>query len=212
MSEHRSIPWRNPGFIAVFCRSPGQSDCGLAVVQASEHFGVCNRGSCGLGRHCRAGNLDHCPEVASIVKGLRTCDKRCYRMSSSAKLATVKNRGIAAALLILLGTCLTFAAGQKQPPNANYTVYQVGGDVKPPRPLSKPMPPPPAGVDRPLKVRVSFVVAPDGSVGNIRLLKRSRPDFDQFAVSTVSKWRFEPAEKDGKPVAVRLEAEVRSHR
>jgi TonB family protein len=53
---------------------------------------------------------------------------------------------------------------------------------------------------------------PDGSVANVQLMKRSASDFDAFAVSVVSKWRFEPATKDGKPVAVRLETEMRSHR
>jgi len=53
---------------------------------------------------------------------------------------------------------------------------------------------------------------PDGSVANIRLLKCSKSNFDDFAVGVVSKWKFEPATKDGKPVAVRLETEVRSHR
>jgi len=55
------------------------------------------------------------------------------------------------------------------------------------------------------------VVTPDGSAVDIRLLKRSRPDFDDFALSTISKWKFEPATKDGKPVAVRLQTEMHSY-
>jgi len=93
----------------------------------------------------------------------------------------------------------------------NVPIYQVGGDVKAPRPISTAVPPP-ANVDKQLTVRISFVVMPDGSVANIRLLKRSKSNFDDFAVGVVSKWKFEPATKDGKPVAVRLETEVRSHR
>jgi TonB family protein len=84
--------------------------------------------------------------------------------------------------------------------------------VKAPRPISTPIPAPPADVDKALKVRLSFVVIPDGSVANVRLLKHSTPEFDDFAVAVVSKWRFEPATKDGKPVAVRLETEMRSHK
>jgi TonB family protein len=74
------------------------------------------------------------------------------------------------------------------------------------------VPAPPANVKKQLTVRLSFVVTSDGSVSNIRLLKRTKSDFDDFAIGVVSKWKFEPATKDGKPVAVRLEAEVRFHR
>jgi TonB family protein len=111
---------------------------------------------------------------------------------------------IVAALFILLATC--FAT------QVNFPIYQVGGDVKAPHPISTVVPPPPASVDGQLTVRLSFVVTPEGSVTNIRLLKRSKSDFDDFAVGVVSKWKFEPATKDGKPVAVRLETDVRSHR
>jgi periplasmic protein TonB len=115
-----------------------------------------------------------------------------------------------ATLFVLLATCL--ATGQTQASSANYPTYQVGGNVKAPRPISTPIPAPPADVDKTLKVRLSFVVIPDGSVANVRLLKHSTPEFDHFAVAVVSKWRFEPATKDGKPVAVRLETEMRSHK
>jgi len=54
-------------------------------------------------------------------------------------------------------------------------------------------------------------VTPDGSVAQVRLLKHSRPDFDDFATKVVNDWKFEPATKDGEPVAVRLETEMRSH-
>jgi outer membrane biosynthesis protein TonB len=37
-------------------------------------------------------------------------------------------------------------------------------------------------------------------------------DFDEFAVGVVRNWKFKPATKEGAPVAVRLETEVRSHR
>src|ERR1700756_5676888 len=127
----------------------------------------------------------------------------------SAKLLSVKPAAVAT-LFVLLATCL--ATGQTQAPNPNYQTYKVGGDVKAPRPISTPTPPPPAGGDKTLKIRLSFVVIENGSVANVRLLKHSTPEFDDFAVAVVSKWRFEPATKDGKPVAVRLETEMRSHK
>jgi TonB family protein len=107
----------------------------------------------------------------------------------------------------------SFATGQTLSPKANYKIYQVGGDVKPPRPISPTVSAPSDSTptDRQLKVRISFVVSPDGSVADVKLLKRSTPDFDDFAVNAVSKWKFEPATKDGTPVAVRLETEMHSH-
>jgi len=107
----------------------------------------------------------------------------------------------------------SFVTGQTLSPKANYKIYVVGGDVKPPRPVSATVSAPPNSTptDRQLKVKISFVVAPDGSVMDVKLLKRSTSDFDDFAVSAVSKWKFEPATKDGIPVAVRLETEMHSH-
>ena len=105
------------------------------------------------------------------------------------------------------------AVGQTQPAKSNYTVYEVRGDVKAPRPISTPVPAPPDSTptDKQLKVKISFVVAPDGSVADVKLLKRSTPEFDNYAVNAVSKWKFQPATKDGIPVAVRLETEMHSH-
>jgi len=121
------------------------------------------------------------------------------------------NRIITTSMLAFFAVCL--AVGQTQPTKSNNTVYEVRGDVKAPRPISTPVPPPPdsAPTHKQLKVRISFVVAPDGSVTDVKALKRSTPDFDSYAVKTVSKWKFQPATKDGIPVAVRLETEMNSH-
>ena len=128
----------------------------------------------------------------------------------SARLLNVKKPAIAATLFVLLAAY--FATAQTQASSANYPTYQVRGDVRAPRPISTAIPAPPAGVDKTLRVRLSFVVTPDGSVANVRLMKHSTQEFDDFAVAVVSKWRFEPATKDGKPVAVRLVTEMRSHK
>jgi len=36
-------------------------------------------------------------------------------------------------------------------------------------------------------------------------------DVDESAVKAVQEWRFEPARKDGNPVAVRVTVEIRFH-
>jgi TonB family protein len=121
----------------------------------------------------------------------------------------------------LLGCTITLLVGlawatpqarsdpQKEASGTDSTVYRVGEDVKAPGPISTPLPMPPARTDKPRKVVVSFVVAPDGSVRDIKVVNRFRPDFDSAAVGAVATWKFQPATKAGKPVAVRIEAEIK---
>ena len=103
------------------------------------------------------------------------------------------------------------ASGHDHGQKPTYVVYQVSADVMAPKPISTPMPPPDS-INRQLKVRVSFVVAPDGSVADVRLLNRSKTALDGYAIATVHSWRFEPAKRHGQAVAVRLETEMQSHR
>jgi len=138
-----------------------------------------------------------------------TCPNR-FGTKSFGYNGRVKSRAF---VVVFMALTASFVTGQTLSPKANYKIYVVGGDVKPPRPVSATVSAPPNSTptDRQLKVKISFVVAPDGSVMDVKLLKRSTSDFDDFAVSAVSKWKFEPATKDGIPVAVRLETEMHSH-
>ena len=43
------------------------------------------------------------------------------------------------------------------------------------------------------------------------MLKGLDKDVDQSAVAAVEQWRFAPAQKDGKPVAVRITLEIAFH-
>lgn len=58
-------------------------------------------------------------------------------------------------------------------------------------------------------VTLSTVVEADGSVSRVKVLKGLDPGLDKNAVAAVSTWKFKPAEKDGKPVAVAAQIEVR---
>lgn len=60
-------------------------------------------------------------------------------------------------------------------------------------------------------VLLSFVVAKDGSVRDPAVTKSLESSLDQQSLDTVKKWRFEPATKDGQPVAVRIQAEMSFH-
>ena len=53
-------------------------------------------------------------------------------------------------------------------------------------------------------VTMSITVDEKGNVLNPVVKKSTRPEFEQPAIDAVSKWRFEPAKKDGKPVQVQV--------
>src|SRR3954471_5080089 len=64
----------------------------------------------------------------------------------------VVNKPTTCAALFLLVTGW-FAVCQGQTSKATFQIYAIGGDVKAPRPVSTPMPPPPNSVDKNLNVR-----------------------------------------------------------
>ena len=57
-------------------------------------------------------------------------------------------------------------------------------------------------------VIVGIIVSPDGTVRDASVVKSLEPGFDKQAIAAVSKWKFQPATKDGKPVAVRIVVET----
>lgn len=59
-------------------------------------------------------------------------------------------------------------------------------------------------------VTLEAVVMPDGSVGNVQIVRSLDPTFglDQEAIKTVKRWRFAPGTRLGQPVAVLVEIEM----
>jgi len=53
-----------------------------------------------------------------------------------------------------------------------------------------------------------MIVTAEGRVRDVKVTKSLDEDLDKQAVSAVSAWRFKPGTKDGRPVAVRLRAQV----
>jgi TonB family protein len=57
-------------------------------------------------------------------------------------------------------------------------------------------------------IELSVVVTPDGRCDSILVLKGAPFLLNKQAIEAVQKWKFKPAEKDGKPVRVRVPVEI----
>ena len=60
-------------------------------------------------------------------------------------------------------------------------------------------------------VLISLVVSSRGEPKEPRVIQSVQKDVDQSAVDAVMQWRFDPAQKAGKPVAVKVTVEIRFH-
>jgi TonB family protein len=93
----------------------------------------------------------------------------------------------------------------------SHPIYAVGGEVKPPKPVYTPGPSYTESAQKAKTqgtVALAIVITPEGGVQDIEVCKNLEPSLDQRAVETVRQWRFEPATKDGKPVAAHVNVEV----
>lgn len=57
-------------------------------------------------------------------------------------------------------------------------------------------------------VRLTLVVSSDGVPRDIAVSQTLTPDFDEAAIDAVKEWKFTPAIKDGKPIAVQISLEI----
>jgi TonB family protein len=100
---------------------------------------------------------------------------------------------------------------QAAPPAAPPGVFRVGGGVSAPQVLTR-LEPSYTEEARAARIQGSVllyvVVHPDGTAGQIRVLRSLDPGLDRKAVEAVSTWKFKPGMKDGKPVAVQAQIEV----
>jgi TonB family protein len=93
---------------------------------------------------------------------------------------------------------------------ANDMATRVGPGITPPRlvrtfGLWKP------GSSRRGTVVLDVILEEDGTPKVVRILQSLEPELDEAAVGNFSQWRFSPALKNGRPVKVRLNAEVTFH-
>ena len=118
--------------------------------------------------------------------------------------------------IALLGGLIALPLGrnartQEKPDRPADIVYEMGNGVTPPRPIYKPDP---QYTDRARKkkingtVVVAMIVTPEGNVRDLKVIESLDKDLDKQALAAMSTWKFEPATKDGQPVAVHLKAEA----
>jgi len=92
--------------------------------------------------------------------------------------------------------------------------YRVGGGVSAPRALYAPDP---EYSEEARKAKFQgtvilwVVVGADGRVHDTRIYRSLGMGLDERAVAAVKTWRFDPAKKDGQPVAVQINVEVTFH-
>src|SRR5215813_160593 len=90
-------------------------------------------------------------------------------------------------------------------------VFKVGGGVLAPKPISTPDP---EYSEEARKAKYQgtcvlwLIVGPDGKPRDIRVSRTLGLGLDEKAIEAVKQWKFEPAMKDGKPVAVQINVEV----
>ena len=90
-------------------------------------------------------------------------------------------------------------------------VYKVGGGVSAPRAIFTPDP---QYSDEARKahyqgtVLLWVIVAPDGRARDVKIARTLGMGLDEKAIEAVRTWKFEPAMKDGRPVAVQINVEV----
>ena len=55
---------------------------------------------------------------------------------------------------------------------------------------------------------VNVIVGTDGKVHHVRLVRPMGMGLDEIAQSTLQTWRFQPATRNGQPVAVEMNIEI----
>lgn len=90
-------------------------------------------------------------------------------------------------------------------------VFRVGGGVSAPKAIYAPDP---EYSEEARKAKyqgqcvLSLIVGPDGKPRDVKVARSLGLGLDEKAIEAVNQWKFEPAQKDGKPVSVQISVEV----
>ena len=70
--------------------------------------------------------------------------------------------------------------------------------------MSHDVPKPKLEPGRVVSVTVTWIVTPEGVVDDPKIVTSASPEIDAFVLEGIRKWRYEPGQKDGKTVPVRV--------
>jgi periplasmic protein TonB len=116
---------------------------------------------------------------------------------------------------VLICCCVAWILPALSPAQAtdDEQVYDLGPGISPPRVIKQTAPQYPngRGVRAVGSVLIGLIVSSKGLPKNPHILKSLDKDLDQSAVDAVKEWRFAPAQKDGKAVAVRVSLQIEFH-
>jgi len=111
-------------------------------------------------------------------------------------------------LALALGVLFARGTGKPAPPAAemwnDLPVYPEAEVEKSPLLLSHDMPAPKLEPGRVVSVTVSWIVTPEGVVDDPKIIASASPEIDAFFLEGLRKWRYEPGQKGGKTVPVRV--------
>jgi len=132
---------------------------------------------------------------------------------TSSPLRWVHSAVLVAGLTLPLGA--TALPAQDPPQNPSEVVYgQFDRGITRPKATYQPNP---GYSDRAARKKIqgtvllSIIVTAEGTVRDPQVTRSLDKDLDKNAVECVQKWKFEPATKDGKPVATHVAVEVSFH-
>jgi len=95
----------------------------------------------------------------------------------------------------------------------NERVYEIADVAKPPR-LTRQVNPDYSkarGVRIKGSVEIGAIISSQGVPKEVRVVQGLNPEVDRSAVDAIKQWRFLPAEKDGRPVSVKVNIELEFH-
>ena len=105
------------------------------------------------------------------------------------------------------------STSQSHKPSDDETVYDLGPGITPPRIVKQVNPhySTDHGVRPVGSVIIALVVTSKGLPKDPRVVKGLDKELDESAVQAVGEWRFTPAQRNGKAIAVRVSVQIQFH-
>jgi TonB family protein len=151
---------------------------------------------------CASSTMIQTSELEDRLMHILDSKSSRYRLTSLSRLTTAI---AAAAVIIPLAVMQSASAAPAS------HVYKIGGDVTAPTLIHK-IEPKYTRHARSAKIAgtviLSAIIRPDGTPTAVTVVKKLDPGLDRKAVEAVRTWKFEPARRKGKPVAVAARIEV----